>query len=117
MALATTPASRPSRATSIGSETAWPTGLSAPTEPSTNLEALSTFIASLRPTFICDSSNGESRPGRDIAARHRTASAPYFSSTSEGTTALPLDFDIFLRSGSRMKPEISAWVHGAAWFS
>ena len=46
-------------------------GLSlAPTPPSTNFEALRTFIASRRPTFIWVSSKGESRPGRAIAARH-----------------------------------------------
>ena len=47
-----------------------------------------------------------------MAARQRTASAPYWSSTSVGTKALPLDFDIFLRSGSTMKPEIIACDHG-----
>ena len=89
----------------------------APTLPSTNLEALRTFIASRRPTFIWVSSNGESSPGRAIAARQRTASAPYLSRISVGTTALPLDFDIFLRSGSRMKPEISACDQGTTPFS
>ena len=52
-----------------------------------------------------------------MAARQRTASAPYFSRTSVGTTALPLDFDIFLRSGSMMKPEIRACDQGATWCS
>ena len=52
-----------------------------------------------------------------MAARQRTASAPYLSRTSVGTTTLPLDFDIFLRSGSTMKPEITACDHGTAWFS
>ena len=117
MALPTTTSSRPSRAQSTGSLTAKWSSADAPTPPSTNFEAFSTFIASRRPTFICDSSKGESRPGRAIAARQRTASAPYFSRTSVGTTTLPLDFDIFLRSGSRMKPEIRACDHGAAWFS
>ena len=92
-------------------------GSVASTLPRTNFEALSTFIASRRPTFICDSSKGESSPGRAIAARQRTASAPYLSSTSEGTTTLPLDFDIFFRSGSTMKPEIIACRQGALWFS
>ena len=32
---------------------------------------------------------------------------------SAGVTTLPFDFDIFLRSGSTMKPEIAASVHGA----
>ena len=36
---------------------------------------------------------------------------------SPGTIALPLDLLIFLRSGSTMKPEISACVHGTVWFS
>ncbi len=31
---------------------------------------------------------------------------------SAGVTTLPFDFDIFLRSGSTMKPEIAASVHG-----
>jgi hypothetical protein len=78
---------------------------------------LRTFIASRRPTFIWVSSNGESRPGRAIAARQRTASAPNLSRICEGTTALPLDLLIFLRSGSTMKPEISACDHGTTWFS
>jgi hypothetical protein len=69
-------------------------------------------MASRRPTFICASSNGESAPGRAPAARQRTASVPYRSSTSIGVVALPLDFDIFLRSGSTTKPEIVACVHG-----
>ncbi|OUD85986.1 hypothetical protein CMMCAS04_16085 [Clavibacter michiganensis subsp. michiganensis] len=30
-----------------------------------------------------------------------------------GVTTLPLDFDIFLRSGSRIQPEIAAVFHGA----
>ncbi len=85
--------------------------------PSTNLDAFSTLIASRRPTFICDSSNGESRPGRAIAARQRTASEPYFSRISDGTTALPLDLDIFLRSGSTTKPEIIERSHGSVPFS
>ena len=89
----------------------------APTLPSTNLETLRTFIASRRPTFIWVSSKGESSPGRAMAARQRTASAPYLSRTSVGTTTLPLDFDIFLRSGSTMNPEITACDHGAVWFS
>ncbi len=56
-------------------------------------------------------------PGRPMAARQRTASAPYLSRMSLGTTTLPLDFDIFLRSGSTMKPEIIACDQGATWFS
>src|SRR3954453_22330610 len=89
----------------------------APTLPSTNFETLRTFIASRRPTFIWDSSNGESRPGRAIAARQRTASEPYLFRISDGTTALPLDFDIFLRSGSTTKPEIIERFQGNVWFS
>jgi hypothetical protein len=81
------------------------------------LDALRTFIASRRPTFIWLSSNGESRPGRASAARHRTASVPYLARMSSGTTALPLDLENFFRSGSRMKPEIIACDHGATWFS
>ena len=36
---------------------------------------------------------------------------------SAGVTTLPFDFDIFLRSGSTMKPESAACVHGATPFS
>ena len=117
MERAITPRSRPSSAQSIGAVIV--TGLAsvAPTLPSTNRETLSTFMASRRPTFIWLSSNGESSPGRAMAARQRTASAPYLSRISVGTTTLPFDFDIFLRSGSRMNPETRAWLHGAAWFS
>ena len=78
----------------------------------TNLLALSTFIDSRRPTFIWASSKGESAPGRAPAARQRTASAPYLSRISSGTTTLPLDLLIFLRSGSTTKPERAAWLHG-----
>ena len=46
-----------------------------------------------------------------------TSSAPRRSRAaarmSAGVTTLPFDFDIFLRSGSTMKPEIAASVHGA----
>ena len=75
----TTSPSRPSRAQSTGSVTCDGSRSVAPTPPRTNFEALSTFIASRRPTFIWVSSKGESRPGRAIAARQRTASAPYLS--------------------------------------
>src|SRR5215218_3811569 len=99
-------------ALSTGSLTADGVTAVAPTLESVNFEALSTFIARRRPTFIWVSSNGESSPGRDIAARQRTASAPYLSRMSVGTTTLPLDFDIFLRSGSTTKPEIAACDQG-----
>ena len=48
---------------------------------STNFDAFSTFIASRRPTFICDSSNGESAPGRPS----RPASARRRSRTCRGS--------------------------------
>ena len=38
---------------------------------------------------------------------------PYSSSSPIGVTTLPLDFDIFLRSGSSTQPEIAACVHGS----
>ena len=56
-------------------------------------------------------------PGRAIAARHRTASEPYLSRMSVGTTTLPLDLLIFLRSGSTTKPEMVARFHGSEPFS
>lgn len=52
-----------------------------------------------------------------MAARQRTASAPNLSRISLGTTTLPLDLDIFLRSGSTTKPEIRACDHGTVPFS
>ena len=36
---------------------------------------------------------------------------------SVGTTTLPRDFDIFLRSGSRIQPDSIACVHGVTPFS
>ena len=78
-----------------------------------NRDALSIFIAKRRPTFIWDSSKGESVPGRAMAARQRTASAPNLSRIWVGTITLPLDFDIFLRSGSTTKPEIVARCQGS----
>ena len=86
--------------------------MAAPTESSTNLEALRIFIASRRPSLSGFSSNAESRPGRREAARHRTASVPYCSRSAIGVIALPFDLLIFLRSGSSTKPEIIACDHG-----
>ncbi len=103
-------------ARSTASMTAAGSVSTAPSE-SANFDALSTFIASRRPTFICVSSNGESTPGRAIAARQRTASAPYLCRISSGTTTLPLDLLIFLRSGSTTKPEMAALAHGTTPFS
>ena len=74
-------------------------------------------MARRRPTFIWALSKGESIPGRAMAARQRTASAPNSSMISVGTTVLPFDFDIFLRSGSVTKPEIAARFHGRTPFS
>ena len=57
------------------------------------------------------------RPGgrwRRASGRRRRRTGPGCRS---GTNALPLDFDIFLRSGSTMKPEIIACVHGTTPFS
>ena len=47
-----------------------------PSRPSTNFDALSTFIASRRPIFICPVSNAASVPRRAEAAQYRTASGP-----------------------------------------
>ena len=69
-------------------------------------------MASRRPIFICPSSKAVSVPGRPLAAQYRTASAPCWSSRPIGVTTLPLDFDIFLRSGSRIQPLIPACCHG-----
>ena len=47
-------------------------------------------------------------PGAAMTASvNRTASVPYFSMISMGSTTLPLVFDIFWRSASRT----SAWMY------
>ena len=74
-------------------------------------------MASRRPTFIWLSSNGESMPGRAIAARQRTASVPNLARISVGTMALSLDLLIFLRSGSTTKPLIIERFQGSEPFS
>ncbi len=79
----------------------------------TNFDALSTFIASRRPTFIWLTSKMVSVPGRAQAAQYRTPSDPCSSSSPSGVTTLPFDFDIFLRSGSTTKPESAALLHGS----
>ena len=70
-------------------------------------------MASRRPTFIWPSSTAVSVPGRPLAAQYRTASAPCCSIDGIGVTTLPFDFDIFLRSGSRIQPEIATLAHGS----
>jgi hypothetical protein len=52
-------------------------------------------------------------PRRADAAQYRTASEPCSSSRPIGVTTLPLDFDIFLRSGSRIQPEMAESFHGS----
>ena len=106
-------ASRPSRAQSIGSETSKALSEVAWTPPRTNLEALRTFIASRRPTFIwrlverrVHAGPGHRRPPAHARPR-RTCPG-----SRRGRSALPLDLPIFLRSGSRMQPEIIACDHG-----
>src|SRR5581483_2822055 len=88
----------------------WPASV-APS-PKANLEALRILMASRRPTFICPSSNAVSVPARPLAAQYRTESDPYCSSRPRGVTTLPLDFDIFLRSGSRIHPDSAALYQG-----
>ena len=70
-------------------------------------------MARRRPIFICPISNAASVPRRADAAQYRTASEPCSSSSPIGVTTLPLDFDIFLRSGSRIQPLIAADDHGS----
>ncbi len=70
-------------------------------------------MARRRPIFICPTSKAVSVPGRPDAAQYRTASEPCCSSRSSGVTTFPLDFDIFLRSGSRIQPEMAAFVQGS----
>ena len=82
--------------------------------PSTNRDALSTLVASRRPTLNWFSLNARSTPGRPDAAQYRTASVPYRSSRSIGVTAAPRDLDTFLWSGSSSQPEMMASRHGSA---
>ena len=63
--------------------------------------------------MIWPSSAAVSTPGRALAAQYRTASDPYRSRRSAGVTTLPVDFDIFFRSGSSTQPEISASRQGS----
>ena len=100
-------------ARSRGAVTAWVVAAAwLPSRVSANREALSILMARRRPTFIWPSSTAVSTPGRPLAAQYRTPSAPWLSSSGNGVTTLPRDFDIFLRSGSRTHPEIAASVHG-----
>ena len=81
--------------------------------PSTNFVTLSSFVASRRPTFIWSSLTTVSTPGRAEIAQYRTASVPNCSNKGIGVTTLPLDFDIFLRSGSRIQPLSAALPQGS----
>ena len=76
--------------------------------PARTCEALSILIASRRPTFIWPSSKAASVPGapRPPSSAPRRSRAPRASPS--GVTTLPLDLDIFLRSGSRIQPEMAA---------
>ena len=78
-----------------------------------NRLAFMILMARRRPFFIWPSSNAVSVPGRPLAAQYRTASEPCWSRRSSGVTTLPLDLDIFLRSGSRIHPLRAQWPHGA----
>lgn len=53
-------------------------------------------------------------PGLPLADQYRTASEPCCSSSAIGVTTFPLDFDIFLRSGSRIQPDSSAVRQGSS---
>ena len=90
---------------------------SSPATDMTNLLALRTLMDSRRPIFIWPSSMAVSVPRRPLAAQYRTASELYFSSSATGVTTLPLDLDIFLRSGSRIQPEIPVVFQGRVPFS
>ncbi len=88
-----------------------------PPNDSANFEALRTLIARRRPIFIWPTSNAASVPRRAEAAQYRTASEPCSSSRPIGVTTLPLDLDIFLRSGSRIQPLMVAFFQGSTLFS
>jgi len=68
---------------------------------------LKSFVTSRLPIFQTFSSKAVSAPSRALAAQYRAASAVYFSINGRGVITLPLLFDIFLRSGSRIQPETS----------
>ena len=89
-------------------------GAASPVTPSVNFDALRILIARRRPIFIWPSSTAVSMPGRPSPP----SSAPRRSRTARaariGVTTLPLHFDIFLRSGSRIQPLIVASLHGSA---
>jgi hypothetical protein len=111
VALATTSSSEASMARSRASVTSAPAPGSG--NPRTNRLALSSLVASRRPTFICPGSKAVSVPGRPPAAQYRTASEPNWSSRPIGVTTLPLDLLIFLRSGSRIQPDRATCRHGS----
>ncbi|ARX87728.1 hypothetical protein SMD44_07210 [Streptomyces alboflavus] len=98
-----------SSARSSGSRTGAPLA----SKPRTNLPTFRSFVASRRPIFIWPVSKAVSVPGLPLAAQCRTASEPCVRSRSSGVTALPFDFDIFLRSGSRIHPEIAVCRQGS----
>ena len=103
-------------ARSSGSDTGRRNASAAPS-PRANRDAFSSFVASRRPTLICAGSKARSVPGRPFAAQYRTASEPFCVSRPIGVTTLPLDLDIFLRSGSRIHPDSTVVCHGSAPFS
>ncbi len=77
-------------------------------------------MARRRPILTCVGfcgSKAASAPSRLDADQYRTASDPCWSRMSAGVTTLPFDLDIFLRSGSTMKPLIAALRHGERWSS
>ena len=77
--------------------------------------AFQILLAKLRDALTQSSPIGTSVPGLAPLARvKRSASEPYASIQSSGSTTLPKDFDIFLPCSSRTSP-VSAMVwNGAA---
>ena len=64
--------------------------------------AFQILLAKARYPSVRSSLKAMSVPGEAMAASvKRTASVPYFSVTSMGSSTLPLVFDIFCRSASR----------------
>src|SRR5262245_9915532 len=110
----TRPASARSRCTKARSSSA-SMGVVSPSCPRTNLPALNSFVTRRFPTFSTFSSKAVSVPSRAPAAQYRMASAPYCSIRCIGVTTLPRLFAIFLRSGSRIQPEIAMCFQGIAF--
>ena len=82
-----------------------------------NRVAFQSLVAKLREPCTQSSEIGTSVPGLAPRARvNRSASAPYLSIQSSGSTTLPNDLDIFLPRASRTMPCRATVWNGSAPF-